>query len=164
MHGWAAVLSTWNFHNMVNQLYSNIKQKVKKKLKKTTLRVRLLTCGWISSSGGSNDHWHLRTPLLETGDWNKSFHQHPGFQCWHLYDRWRISFAKEGNSNSFTYETPPQHTQTHKKYTEKGKMLCFSFLLYLTSVTRALSCFNKSISVRISLLAGYLEGRCSLPL
>ena len=26
MYGWAPLLSTWNYHNIVNQLYSNIKE------------------------------------------------------------------------------------------------------------------------------------------
>ena len=31
MWGWVALLSTWNYHNIVNWLYSNIKLKVKNK-------------------------------------------------------------------------------------------------------------------------------------
>lgn len=42
-------------------------------------------------------------------------------------------------------------------------MVCFSFLFYLTSVTRASSCLSKSISISINSLVGYLEGRCGLP-
>ena len=33
MYGWIPLLSTWNYHNIVNWLYSNIRQKVKKKKK-----------------------------------------------------------------------------------------------------------------------------------
>ena len=31
MYGWVALLCTWSYHNIVNQLYANIKWKVKKK-------------------------------------------------------------------------------------------------------------------------------------
>ena len=31
MHNWITLLYTWNYHNIVGQLYSNIKEKVKKK-------------------------------------------------------------------------------------------------------------------------------------
>ena len=34
MYGWVPLLSTWNYHNIVNQKYSNTKLKVKKKTKK----------------------------------------------------------------------------------------------------------------------------------
>ena len=29
-HGWVPLLSAWNYHNIVNQVYSNIKLKIKK--------------------------------------------------------------------------------------------------------------------------------------
>ena len=31
MYGWVPLLFTWNYHNIVNQLYPNTKQKVQKK-------------------------------------------------------------------------------------------------------------------------------------
>ena len=34
MHGWVPLLFTWNYHNTVNQLYPNTKEKVLKKNKK----------------------------------------------------------------------------------------------------------------------------------
>ena len=31
MYSWITLLYTWNYHNIVNQLYFNIKEKIKKK-------------------------------------------------------------------------------------------------------------------------------------
>ena len=32
MYGWVPSLFTWNYHNIVNQVYSNMKQKIKEKI------------------------------------------------------------------------------------------------------------------------------------
>lgn len=128
-----------------------------------TLGVRRVACILTSSPGGSNDRWSLRPTLLETEGWDKAS-RHPQFQSWHPYDGWSIIFAKESNSNSFC-TIPLLHTHTYtQKYTERGKMLCFSFLLCFTSVIRALCGLNKRICIRINLLVGCLEGRCGPPL
>ena len=37
MDGWVPLLPTWNYHNIVNQIYPNTKQKVKKKYKIKTI-------------------------------------------------------------------------------------------------------------------------------
>ena len=49
MYGWVPLLSTWNYHNIVNQLYPNIKLKVKKKtqnnkkiLKEKHVKIKIL--------------------------------------------------------------------------------------------------------------------------
>ena len=34
VYGWVPLLSTWNYHNIVDRLYSNTNKKVKKKKKK----------------------------------------------------------------------------------------------------------------------------------
>ena len=99
MYGWIPLLSTWNYHNIVNWLYSNIRQKVKKKKKSVFPTQPPLwgTGAWISwetisqcrkdwsviipEGQGSWDIYHpSHQPLLEGCFWGVLSFQH--FRLW----------------------------------------------------------------------------------
>ena len=53
MYGWVPLLSIWNYYNIVNQLYSNIKWKVKNKQTKTSRQAEfpeMVSCKLILTS------------------------------------------------------------------------------------------------------------------
>ena len=66
MHDWVPLLFTWNYHNIVNLLYSNIKYKVLKKSVPDPRRVLWihsgLCCG-IAVWAGTGIFWSASSPL-----------------------------------------------------------------------------------------------------
>ena len=68
VYGWVTLLCTWNYYNIVNWLYANIKLKVKKKIQRLTIctdskflylasRPSITWPSCLSSSTGSCPHW-----------------------------------------------------------------------------------------------------------
>ena len=97
MYGWIPLLSTWNYHNIVSWLYSNIRQKVKKKSVFPTQPPLWGTGAWISwetisqcrkdcsviipEGQGSWDIYHLsHQPLVEGCFWGVLIFQ--PFRLW----------------------------------------------------------------------------------
>ena len=61
MYGWVPLLSTWNYHNIVNRLYSNTKKKKFLKII-STARLKYRLDYWYIFAGGwwkFLQNWHL---------------------------------------------------------------------------------------------------------
>lgn len=74
------------------------------------------------------------------------------------------SFERERKSNHVCgSQSSATHSQTHTPHTQECVKACLAphSSSGLTSVWPTLGCLNKGICVRVSLLAGCLEGRCS---
>ena len=65
LHGWAPLLSTWNYHNIVNWLYSNTKWKVKKRMKPQLPSLGFKALPW--SGGYSLPHTFPLAPASQAG-------------------------------------------------------------------------------------------------
>ena len=97
MYGWISLLFIWNYHNMVNWLYANTKQKVKKKLTGMEAPRPAVT---VTASGG-----HRASTSL------------PTFPSILLFLANPVSWAHLTNSKSTTLitETPSVSTQERWK-------------------------------------------------
>ena len=65
MYGWVHSLFTWNYHNIINCLYSNIKYKDKEKKK-------IVPKGWWSIYGSEKEVAYIKGSVLHRADFHAS--------------------------------------------------------------------------------------------
>ena len=108
MAGWIPLLFTWNYHNIVNQLYSNIKEKVffLKRIKITLLNLLYLKCLLHANGNVKVDSW--------------------------LY----IYSAQEGKVESQTFCLVPPGTSSVRSFLLQEEILISGRCLYLVSRSR----------------------------